>query len=185
MRPHSPSLLPRLLLPAIAWPDTRNTSTVRSLAAQSDKGLDALKAITGLPISTYFSGTKLKWMLSNVPAVKEAHDKDDLMFGTVETWVLWNLTGGLNGGLFLTDVTNASRTMFMDLKTLDWSEESLKFFGVKRSCLPKIVSNAEVYGEVSSGAFKGYPIAGMIGDQVRVAAAVLRLEDWSNSSFVR
>jgi len=150
---------------AIAWPDTRNTSTVRSLAAQSEKGLDALKAITGLPISTYFTGTKLKWMLANVPAVKEAHDSGDLMFGTVETWVLWNLTGGLDGGLHLTDCTNASRTMFMDLKTLDWSEEALKFFGVNRDCLPKIVSNAEVYGEVSSGAFKGFKIAGMIGDQ--------------------
>jgi len=150
---------------AIAWPDTRNTGTVRSLAAQSDKGLDALKATTGLPISTYFSGTKLKWMLENVPAVKEAHDKDDLHFGTVETWVLWNLTGGLKGGLFLTDCTNASRTMFMSLKNLDWDAECLKFFGVKHSCLPKIVSNSEIYGKVSSGAFEGFPIAGMIGDQ--------------------
>lgn len=84
---------------------------------------------------------------------------------TVETWVLWNLTGGLNGGLFLTDCTNASRTMFMSLKDLDWDAECLKFFGVKHTCLPKIVSNSEVYGKVSSGAFEGFPIAGMIGDQ--------------------
>jgi len=150
---------------AIAWPDTRNTSTVRKLASQSDKGLDALKAKTGLPLSTYFSGTKLAWMFDNVPAVKEAHDNDELLFGTVDSWVLWNLTGGLDGGVHYTDVTNASRTMFMDLKTLDWDKECLEFFGVKRACLPKIVSNAETYGKVTSGAFKGFPICGMIGDQ--------------------
>jgi len=150
---------------AIVWPDTRNTGTVRQLAAKSDKGVDAIKAKTGLPISTYFAGVKLKWMLDNVDAVKEAHDSDDLMFGTVDTWILWSLTGGLNGGLFLTDVTNASRTMFMSLKTLSWDDELLEFFGVKKSCLAEIVSNAEVYGKMSSGALQGVPIAGLIGDQ--------------------
>lgn len=105
-------------------------------------------------------------MLDNVDAVKEAHDHDDLMFGTVESWVLWNLTGGLKGGgLHLTDVTNASRTMLMNLETLQWDPDCLQFFGLRPACLPKIVSNAEVYGEVCSGAFKGLPIAAMIGDQ--------------------
>ena len=104
-------------------------------------------------------------MFDNVPAVKEAHDNDELLFGTVDSWVLWNLTGGLDGGVHYTDVTNASRTMFMDLKTLDWDKECLEFFGVRRACLPKIVSNAETYGKVTSGAFKGFPICGMIGDQ--------------------
>lgn len=104
-------------------------------------------------------------MLDNVPEVKKAHDEDDMYFGTVESWVLWNLTGGVNGGLHLTDVTNASRTMFMNIRTTQWDKKCLDFFGVRESCLPKIVSNAEVYGEVSSGTFKGLKIAGMIGDQ--------------------
>jgi len=150
---------------AIAWPDTRNTATIRQLAAKSDKGVDALKGKTGLPISTYFSGTKLRWMLDNIPAVKEAHDNDDLLFGTVESFALYNLTGGKDGGVHLTDVTNASRTMLMSLETLDWDKECLEFFGVKHNILPKIVSNAEVYGKISSGAFKGFQICGMIGDQ--------------------
>lgn len=153
------------LTSAIVWPDTRNTVTVRLLGLKTKHGSDVLKEKTGLPLSTYFAGTKLRWMLDNVDAVKEAHDKDDLMFGTVESWVLWNLTGGVNGGLHLTDVTNASRTMLMNLKTLQWDDECLKFFGFRDKILPKIVSNAEVYGKVSSGAFEGLPIAGMIGDQ--------------------
>ena len=152
-------------LAAIAWPDTRNTDTIRNLAEQSDKGLDALKKTTGLPLSTYFSGPKLRWMLDNVPQVKEAHDSGDLYFGTVDSWVLWNMTGGLDGGVHLTDCTNASRTMFMDLETLDWSQDCLDFFKVDKACLPRIVSNAEVFGKVSQGKFKGFPIAGLIGDQ--------------------
>ncbi|KLT39224.1 putative glycerol kinase [Cutaneotrichosporon oleaginosum] len=150
---------------AVVWPDTRNTVTVRLLSLKTRKGGDVLKEKTGLPLSTYFAGPKLKWLLDNVDAVKEAHEKDDLMFGTVESWVLWNLTGGKEGGVHLTDVTNASRTMLMDLKTLQWDDECLKFFGFRPKILPKIVSNAEVYGNVASGAFKGLPIAGMIGDQ--------------------
>jgi glycerol kinase len=135
------------------------------LAEQSDKGLDALKKTTGLPLSTYFSGPKLRWMMDNVPEVKDAHDSGDLYFGTVDSWVLWNMTGGLDGGVHLTDCTNASRTMFMDLETLDWSQDCLDFFKVDKACLPKIVSNAEVFGKVSQGKFKGFPIAGLIGDQ--------------------
>lgn len=104
-------------------------------------------------------------MLDHIAEVQEAHEKDDLMFGTVESWVLWNLTGGLDGGLHYTDITNASRTMFMSLKELAWDKDCLEFFGVKESCLPKIVSNAEVYGKIKSGPFAGTPIAGMIGDQ--------------------
>ena len=104
-------------------------------------------------------------MLDNVSEVKAAHDSGDLLFGTVDTWLLWNLTGGLEGGLQLTDVTNASRTMFMDLKTLEWDDELLNFFGVDRRCLAKIVSNAEVYGKLKDGPLKGVPIAGMVGDQ--------------------
>jgi glycerol kinase len=109
-------------------------------------------------------------MLDNVPEVQKAHDSDDLMFGTVETWVLWNLTGGSNGGVHLTDITNASRTMLMNIRTTEWDDECLNFFGVRKSCLPKIVSNAEIYGKITSPQGKkltleGLPIAGMIGDQ--------------------
>jgi glycerol kinase len=109
-------------------------------------------------------------MLDNLPNVKKAHEADDLMFGTVESWVLWNLTGGVNGGLHLTDVTNASRTMLMNIKTTQWDQDCLDFFGVRPSALPKIVSNAEIYGNIASPAgrklaFEGLPIAGMIGDQ--------------------
>lgn len=104
-------------------------------------------------------------MLDNVPAVAAAHEDNDLMFGTVDSWVLWNLTGGLEGGKHLTDCTNASRTLLMNLASLEWDDECLDFIGIKRECLPKIVSNAEVYGNVSSGALKGVPVAGMIGDQ--------------------
>lgn len=109
-------------------------------------------------------------MLDNVSEVQKAHEADDLMFGTVETWVLWNLTGGKNGGLHLTDVTNASRTMLMNIRTTQWDKNCLEFFGIRESCLPKIVSNAEIYGKIVSPegrklAFEGLPIAGMIGDQ--------------------
>jgi len=150
---------------AVVWPDTRNTTTVRQLASKSDKGVDALKEKTGLPLSTYFAGVKLRWLLDNDQAVKAAHDSGDLLFGTVDTWILWNLTGGLDGGVFKTDVTNASRTMFMNLKTLAWDDELLDFFGVKKECLAEIVSNSEIYGKISSGSLKGLEIAGMIGDQ--------------------
>ncbi|GMK59016.1 hypothetical protein CspeluHIS016_0700310 [Cutaneotrichosporon spelunceum] len=150
---------------AVVWPDTRNTVTVRLLSLKSAQGADALKERTGLPLSTYFSGTKLRWLIDNVDAVSAAHEADDLMFGTVESWVLWNLTGGLDGGVHLSDVTNASRTLLMNLKTRAWDPECLSFFGFRSSMLPRIVSNAEVYGTVATGAFAGLPIAGMIGDQ--------------------
>ena len=178
----------RKLYNIIVWPDTRTTSTVKKLAKQNKHGLDALKrkvkrlsrvnalsvlsfldfAQTGLPISTYFSGVKLRWLLDNVKEVAEAHDQKRLAFGTVETYLLWKFTGGLEGGIYRTDVTNASRTMFMDINSLEWDQELLDFFGVDRSCLAEIVSNSEVYGKMRcSSALDGIPIAGMIGDQVR------------------
>lgn len=151
---------------AIVWPDTRNTSTVKKLAKQSKDGLDALKEKTGLPISTYFAGVKLRWLLDNVKEVAEAHENKTLLFGTVDTYLLWKFTGGLDGGLLYTDVTNASRTMFMSLKTLDWDAELLEFFGVDKSCLAQIVSNSQVYGDMKCGSnLDGVPIAGLVGDQ--------------------
>lgn len=120
----------------------------------------------GLPISTYFSAVKLLWLMENVSAVKEAIEKKDALFGTIDTWLIWNLTGGVKGGLHVTDVSNASRTMFMNLKTLQWDETILKTLKIPAEILPKIVSNSEVIGEIGAGwPIAGIPIAGCLGDQ--------------------
>jgi len=164
---------------AIVWDDTRTVVTVRAMEAklasegfESDgkliKDKDGLVGVTGIPLSTYFSAIKLRWMLDHYPAVKEAHDSGDLAFGTVDTWLMYNLTGGPQGGLHIIDVTNASRTLLMDLKTLQWHEGLIKFFGFNPAILPKIVSSAEVYGVIAENmdtSLSGVPIAGIAGDQ--------------------
>lgn len=162
---------------AIAWPDTRNAAVVRALRTKAESvkftttqgevaGEDGVRAITGLPFSTYFSSTKIAWLLEEVPAVKEASISGDLMIGTVDSWLLFNYTGALNGGVYKTDLTNASRTLVLSLHTLDWSDELLDFFGIPRSCLPEIVTNSEVYGNFYEGhLLAGLPIASLIGDQ--------------------
>lgn len=120
----------------------------------------------GLPLSTYFSAMKLLWLMENVDAVKRAVKVGDALFGTIDTWLIWNLTGGIKNGLHVTDVSNASRTMLMNLKTLDWDKPTLDTLGIPESILPKIVSNSEVIGEISSGwPITGVPIAGCLGDQ--------------------
>ena len=120
----------------------------------------------GLPISTYFSALKLLWLLENVDAVKEAVKAGDALFGTIDSWLIWNMTGGVNGGLHVTDVSNASRTMLMNLKTLDWDKPTLDTLGISAEILPKIVSNAEIIGTVSDGwPIFGIPISGCLGDQ--------------------
>lgn len=120
----------------------------------------------GLPISNYFSSMKLLWLMENVGAVKRAVKSGDALFGTIDTWLIWNLTGGSNNGLHVTDVSNASRTMLMNLQTLDWDKPTLDILGIPESILPKIVSNSEVIGEISTGwPITGVPIAGCLGDQ--------------------
>ena len=120
----------------------------------------------GLPISTYFSGMKLKWLLDNVPAVRKGIDDGSAMFGTIDCWLLWKLTGGVNGGVFATDVTNASRTMLMDIKTCQWSDFMCKELGnVNKACLPEIKSSAEIYGHFTSKGGAKIPIAAILGDQ--------------------
>ena len=149
---------------AIVWQDTRTQDIVDRLAA--DGGVERFKAKVGLPLATYFSGTKIVWILENVPGAREKAEAGDLLFGTTDTWVLWNLTGGVDGGVHATDVTNASRTMFMDLETLQWDDEILGIFGVPRSMLPEIRSSSEVYGTVEeSSLLRETPIAGILGDQ--------------------
>ncbi|KAG8743324.1 Glycerol kinase [Ceratobasidium sp. 414] len=150
---------------AIVWDDGRTKAEVtlyeKKLAEEGievrpgefKKGPEAIRELTGIPISTYFSAIKLRWMMQHHHEVRDAHERDDLMFGTVDSWLLYNLTGGVDGGLHMIDVTNASRSLLMDLRTLQWSEPMLKFFGFRSSILPKIVSNSEVYGTIAKGKY--------------------------------
>lgn len=151
---------------AIVWQDTRTQPIVDRLAAEGLGGVGRYKGDVGLPLATYFSGTKIVWILENVPGAREKADAGDLIFGTTDTWVLWNLTGGVDGGVHATDVTNASRTLFMDLETLRWREDILADFGVPLSMLPEIRSSSEVYGMAEdSSLLRETPVAGILGDQ--------------------
>jgi glycerol kinase len=148
---------------AIVWQDTRTDKLVEELGGEA--GADRFRDTVGLPLATYFSSPKVRWILDNVPGAREKAEAGDLVFGNMDTWCLWNLTGGVDGGLHITDVTNASRTMLMDLKTLSWDESIADAIGVPMSMLPEIHASSEVYGEVKSGAMAGIPIAGDLGDQ--------------------
>ncbi len=149
---------------AIVWQDTRTQAICDELAA--DGGTDRFKDTVGLPLSPYFAGTKLKWLLDQVPGVRERAEAGELLFGTIDSWLVWNLTGGPDGGVHVTDVTNASRTLFMDLRTLQWDEEILAVFGVPRAMLPEIRSSSEPYGVVhGSQLLREVPVAGILGDQ--------------------
>lgn len=147
---------------AIVWQDTRTDRICNELAREG--GIDRFRDKTGLPLATYFSGPKVKWMLDNVDGLRAAAERGDALFGTVDSFVVWNLTGGPNGGVHITDVTNASRTLLMDLKTLDWDDEILKIMGIPRAMLPEIRASSEVYGQ-ATGALQGIPVAGILGDQ--------------------
>ena len=149
---------------ALVWQDTRTQPIVDRLA--QDGGINRFREKTGLPLATFFSGTKIVWILENVPGAKEAALAGDLLFGTMDTWLLWNFTGGVEGGVHKTDVTNASRTMLMDLRTLSWDEDVAKAFGIPTQILPEICSSSEVYGIVSeSSLLRDVPISGILGDQ--------------------
>jgi glycerol kinase len=147
---------------AIVWQDTRTDLICNELAKVG--GPDRLRAKVGLPLATYFSGPKIKWILDNVPGAREKAEKGELYFGNMDSWVIWNVTGGVNGGVHVTDVSNASRTMLMNLETLDWDEENLKLMGIPRSMLPDIKASSEVYG-MAVGVLAGIPVAGDLGDQ--------------------
>ncbi|MHA7155068.1 glycerol kinase GlpK [Arthrobacter sp. TMN-50] len=149
---------------AIVWQDTRTQSIVDELAA--DGGVERFKQQVGLPLATYFSGTKIKWILDNVEGARAKAEAGELLFGNTDSWVTWNLTGGTDGGVHITDVTNASRTMFMDLETLSWDDDILAAFGVPKSMMPEIKSSSEVYGTVhTSQLLREVPVAGILGDQ--------------------
>ncbi len=151
---------------AIVWQDTRTDAIAAGL--DRDGRGDLIRRKAGLPPATYFSGGKLQWLLENVEGLRAAAERGDALFGTADSWVVWNLTGGPDGGIHATDVTNASRTMLMDLVTLDWDQELLDLFGVPRAMLPSIHSSSDdiAFGETASAKGRAaVPITGVLGDQ--------------------
>ncbi|MBZ5550654.1 MAG: glycerol kinase GlpK [Acidobacteriia bacterium] len=148
---------------AIVWQDTRVAPAVAEFAAR--RGQDRYRARTGLPLATYFSGLKIRWILEEVAGARVQAECGDLLFGNIDTFLIWHLTGGPNGGVHVTDVTNASRTQLMNLNTLHWDQEILQDFGIPIQMLPKIVSSSEVYGTAKPSAVAGVAIAGDLGDQ--------------------
>jgi glycerol kinase len=149
---------------AIVWQDTRTDKIVQELGALGG-GQERYRAKVGLPLATYFSGPKVRWILDNVEGAREKAEAGDLLFGNMDTWVLWNMTGGTDGGVHVTDPTNASRTMLMDLDTLQWDSSIAADMGIPMSMLPTIKSSSEIYGECKPGVLKGVPVAGILGDQ--------------------
>jgi len=151
---------------AIVWQDTR-TDRIASALDRDERG-DVIRNKAGLPPAPYFSGGKIQWIMENVDGVREAAESGEAIFGNTDAWVMWNLTGGTEGGVHVTDVTNASRTMLMNLETLDWDDELLGFFGIPRSMLPQIRPSSDPggYGEVTGlNAVRGVPLTGDLGDQ--------------------
>jgi glycerol kinase len=147
---------------AIVWQDTRTDRICADLAR--DGGQDRFRATTGLPLATYFSGPKIRWILDNVHGARERAERGDVLFGTVDTWLVWNLTGGPDGGVHITDPTNASRTLLLDLATLDWDDGILDVMGIPRAMLPQIRPSSGEYAR-ATGVLAGVPVAGVLGDQ--------------------
>jgi len=150
---------------AIVWQDTRTKELCENLAVNGN--MNCFREKVGLPLATYFSGPKIKWVIENIKGVKQAVENEAAIFGNMDTWLIWWLTGGPEGGVHITDVTNASRTMLMNLETLDWDLEMLKIMGIPRQMLPEIRSSSEVYGYTSASGVFGdeIPVSGDLGDQ--------------------
>ena len=148
---------------ALVWQDTRTGDLVAKYAEEA--GQDRFRAATGLPMATYFSSLKIKWILDNVPGVRDDAERGLALFGNMDTFLIWHLTGGIYNGQHITDVTNASRTQLMNLETLEWDDALLEAFDIPRAMLPQIRSSSEVYGTVTSEVLPGVPIAGILGDQ--------------------
>jgi glycerol kinase len=147
---------------AIVWQDIRTDTICNDLAREG--GQDRFRQDVGLPLATYFSGPKIKWLLDHVDGLRLAAERGEAIFGNIDTWLIWNLTGGVKGGVHVTDVTNASRTMLMNLKTLDWDTEILETLGIPRQILPEIRPSSAVYGYAKES-FDNIPVAGVLGDQ--------------------
>ena len=153
----------RAICNALVWQDTRVEDAVAEFSRQG--GPDRFRKQTGLPLATYFSALKIRWILNNIPGARELADAGDLLFGNVDTYLVWRLTGGPGGGIHVTDVTNASRTQLMDLATLQWDMSLLEVFGIPKAILPRIASSSEVYCQAQLDAVRDVPIAGILGDQ--------------------
>lgn len=148
---------------ALVWQDTRTTDLVAKY--EREGGLNQFRDITGLPVSTYFSGLKLKWLLDNVEGIREDAEKGEAIFGNIDTFLIWHLTGGTHGGIHVTDVTNASRTQLMNLRTLQWDKSMLAAYNIPEIMLPAIKSSSEIYGYSDHEVLPGVPVAGDLGDQ--------------------
>jgi glycerol kinase len=148
---------------ALVWQDTRVADDVAELSRAG--GQDRFRDCTGLPLTTYFSGLKIRWLLENVSGLRKRAEAGDVLFGNIDAFLVWHLTGGADGGIHVTDVTNASRTQLMNLKTLDWDAGMLSAFGIPRAMLPAIKSSSEVFGTATESALQGVTIAGILGDQ--------------------
>ncbi|XP_076782048.1 glycerol kinase 2 [Arvicanthis niloticus] len=150
---------------AVVWLDLRTQSTVEILSKKIPGNSNFVKSKTGLPLSTYFSAVKLRWMLDNLRHIQKAVDEGRALFGTIDSWLIWCMTGGVNGGVHCTDVTNASRTMLFNIHSLEWDKELCDFFEIPMNILPNVCSSSEIYGLMTSGALEGVPISGCLGDQ--------------------
>ncbi|XP_002814958.3 glycerol kinase 2 [Pongo pygmaeus] len=150
---------------AVVWLDLRTQTTVEDLSKKIPGNSNFVKSKTGLPLSTYFSAVKLRWMLDNVRNVQKAVEEGRALFGTIDSWLIWSLTGGVNGGVHCTDVTNASRTMLFNIHSLEWDKELCDFFEIPMDLLPNVFSCSEIYGLIKTGALEGVPISGCLGDQ--------------------
>ncbi|BDM68411.1 glycerol kinase 2 [Streptomyces nigrescens] len=148
---------------AIVWQDTRTDALCKELGR--NVGQDRFRRETGLPLASYFAGPKIRWLLDNVEGLRERAERGEILFGTMDSWVIWNLTGGVNGGHHVTDVTNASRTMLMNLHSLEWDDKILASMDIPAAVLPEIKSSAEVYGHTAGGVLAGVPVASALGDQ--------------------
>ncbi|XP_047712434.1 glycerol kinase 2 [Prionailurus viverrinus] len=150
---------------AVVWLDLRTQSTVENLRKKIPENNNFVKSKTGLPLSTYFSAVKLRWILDNVRKVQKAVEEGRALFGTIDSWLIWSLTGGVYGGVHCTDVTNASRTMLFNIHSLEWDKELCDFFEIPMDILPNVWSSSEIYGLMKAGTLEGVPISGCLGDQ--------------------
>lgn len=148
---------------ALVWQDTRVDQYVSSFSKNGGK--DRFRTITGLPLTSYFSGLKLRWLLENIPGARAMAEAGEALFGTIDSWIAWNLTGGRQGGVHITDVTNASRTQLMNLNQCDWDESMLEIYDIPRACLPNILPSSTIYGEIRIPFLNGVKLAGILGDQ--------------------
>lgn len=151
---------------ALVWSDIRTDKTVDRILARLEQDKNHYRNLSGLPISPYFSAVKLRWLKDNVAAVRKSCRDDRCLAGTIDTWIIWNLTGGVDGGLHITDVTNASRTLLMNIETLNWDPLLLKEFSIHPKMLPEIRSSSEIYGKIADGSvLSGIKISGVLGNQ--------------------